>query len=257
MVKFLLAGSWLAISALASDSRCTNKFGTCQTNTQKCNGHYESGICDGAANRQCCIEDNDPDYKCNFIGGHCQNSNLYTCKNGDYLSGYCSGASNIKCCVENNCPLYKWSSSKIKGYYHDVYVEDGFKSYMSIIQDEASKNGIMFYVTQAYRKDGVDPIDPIVKPSSTSNHLVGHAVDANLDTKYGWCNGDCMEKAWFSRIYNPQAYDFLHGVVNRGVRFGVSFNDPVHFDDTLNINHKSTWDRLFADIQPKCNNLDV
>jgi hypothetical protein len=32
----------------------------------------------------------------------------------------------------------------------------------------------------------------IVPPATHSNHLVGHAIDFNLETPRGWCNGDCL-----------------------------------------------------------------
>ena len=245
---------------VASDYRCTDLGGTCQdSRTYTCNGHYETGICDGSSYRKCCIADNDPDYACHALGGECYDSSKVTCQNGDYISGYCSGANSIKCCVENNCPLIKWTSSKVKGYYHDVYVENDFLPCLQAMQDEATANSLTVWVTQAYRKDGVDPINPIVPPSSTSNHLVGHAIDCNLDTPYGWGNGDCMAKAYVDRNYDKYAYDFLHAMTKRGYRYGVfwSPSDPVHIDDGLNLNDMNKWNRLFNEIQPKCNNLDV
>ena len=38
------------------------------------------------------------------------------------------------------------------------------------------------WVTHAFRKDGQDIGGTIVPPASKSNHLVGHAIDMNLDT---------------------------------------------------------------------------
>ena len=38
------------------------------------------------------------------------------------------------------------------------------------------------WVTHAFRKEGQDIGGTIVPPASKSNHLVGHAIDMNLDT---------------------------------------------------------------------------
>ena len=73
------------------------------------------------------------------------------------------------------------------------------------------------WVTHAFRKEGQDIGGTIVPPASKSNHLVGHAIDMNLDTpriasqtlsygpynivfnmKFekhlfrGWCNSTCL-----------------------------------------------------------------
>lgn len=153
----------------------------------------------------------------------------------------------------------KWTSSKVKGYYHDIYYETDFKPCLNEMEYTAGKKNVVVYVTQLYRKDGVDPINPVVPPSSTSNHLVGHAVDFNLDTPLGWCNGDCMAYAYYSKSYNSYAYEFLHAMVAAGYRYGVVWtpSDPVHIDDGLNVYDKSKWDRLFNEIQPYCNDLPV
>ena len=42
--------------------------------------------------------------------------------------------------------------------------------------------GVTVWVTHAFRKDGQDIGGTIVPPASKSNHLVGHAIDMNLDT---------------------------------------------------------------------------
>ena len=39
----------------------------------------------------------------------------------------------------------------------------------------------------------------VVPPATKSNHLVGHAIDFNLETPSGWCNGDCLD--WESNSY--------------------------------------------------------
>ena len=43
-----------------------------------------------------------------------------------------------------------------------------------------------------FRKEGQDIGGTIVPPATTSNHLVGHASDMNLETPRGWCNSICL-----------------------------------------------------------------
>ena len=149
----------------------------------------------------------------------------------------------------------------IYGYYHDVYIEQEFyTNNMPQIDQIANQNNVVVYVTQAYRKDGVPPDGAIVPPSSTSNHLVGHAIDMNLDTPLGWCNGSCLNKAYFTdHNSNPYAYQFIKDIEATGMRWGGVFypTDPVHIDDGLNLRDMNEWNQLFDEIQPKCNDLDV
>jgi len=239
-----------------SDYRCTDAGGVCQTNTQACSGTYVSGLCDGLASRQCCV---DADYACTQLGGTCQN-NKNKC-DGNYLSGYCSGSASNQCCAPGTagtCPLVKYTSNYILGYYKSVWVEPGFDSAMKTIESAAKSAGVTVYVTQAYRKDGVPVDGAIVPPSSHSNHLVGHSIDCNLDTPLGWCNGDCMLAAYFSSSVNKYAYDFLHEITKSTLRWGGFFapTDPVHIDDNTYLNSASKWQTLYDQIQPFCNSVD-
>jgi len=138
-------------------------------------------------------------------------------------------------------------------------VESGFLGNMAQIDEIAKENSVIVYVTQAYRKEGVEPDGSIVPPATHSNHLVGHAIDMNLDTPIGWCNGDCLQKAYTSSSYNPYAHQFILDIQSTGMRWGGVFSpvDPVHIDDNTYYKSASNWQSLFDDIQPKCVDLDV
>ena len=45
----------VGINLTGSDKPCISKHGTCQDNSQSCNGEYQSSLCAGAASRQCCV----------------------------------------------------------------------------------------------------------------------------------------------------------------------------------------------------------
>ena len=76
-----------------NDRACTNKGGKCQHNSNKCNGGYQSGLCDGPSDRECC----------GVSGG-----------NDD----------------PSSCTLIDYSSPRIKGYHGKIRVDEGFKSEM-------------------------------------------------------------------------------------------------------------------------------
>lgn len=102
---------------LGSDSRCTGQGGTCQTDSHHCGGVYQSGLCDGASNRRCCI---DADAACTGQHGHCQ-TDSHSCS-GHYVSGLCGGASNRRCCIAGSSGSHTGShtSGHGTGCYGDV-----------------------------------------------------------------------------------------------------------------------------------------
>ena len=85
--------------------------------------------------------------------------------------------------------------------------------YMQQMQTIAKSSQVTVYVTQAFRKDGVPVDGAIVPPASHSNHLVGHAIDMNLDTPIGWCNSNCLQGGYRSSKNDNISliqFDFLH-----------------------------------------------
>ncbi|XP_076470152.1 glycine, glutamate and proline-rich protein-like [Babylonia areolata] len=57
MMLFAVALTTVCLLPLAfgSDAPCHNTGGTCQDDSSHCSGHYQSGLCSGAASRRCCI----------------------------------------------------------------------------------------------------------------------------------------------------------------------------------------------------------
>jgi hypothetical protein len=88
----------------------------------------------------------------------------------------------------------------IKGYNGlRIEVDAGFKSEMDKMNQFAKDCSVTVQVTHAFRKEGQNIGGTIVPPASNSNHLVGHAIDFNLETPNGWCNGDCLD--WENNSY--------------------------------------------------------
>ena len=74
----------------------------------------------------------------------------------------------------------------MKGYNGlRVEVEAGFKTHMDTINTYARQCSVTVYVTHAFRQEGQEIGGTVVPPASNSNHLVGHAIDFNLDTPSG------------------------------------------------------------------------
>jgi len=123
--------SLLISSVLASDSGCTSKGGTCQDYKQTvCIAGYEQYICDGNADRRCCLpcdatcelnelESTKRDGACTDAGGNCQHDTNYC--DGSYQSNMCGGGSSRKCCLQQsfNQGDYYWN-------HYSSYALDGY-----------------------------------------------------------------------------------------------------------------------------------
>merc|ERR1712002_686300 len=151
----------------------------------------------------------------------------------------------------NACALKSYRGTHIVGYNGlTVEYESGFESSLDKINSYAKQCGVTVYVTHAFRQEGQDLGGTVVPPASNSNHLVGHAIDMNLNTDSGWCNGDCLLAG-----YNSDAECFIDKVNNDvTMRWGgVWYSaDPVHIDDGLNVSDMNTWNELYYDLQGAC-----
>ncbi|CAK8683556.1 unnamed protein product [Clavelina lepadiformis] len=257
-----------ASCVLASDLSCTLQGGTCvDWRYYKCSAGVETGLCDGDSNRRCCLDCSSQclsdeqnwasccDSACTSNGGSCQDNSNYC--GGSYSSGKCGGPSSRQCCSTSStgggggsCTLQSYSSTYIKGYNGlNVEVEPGFVQYMDNMNTYARQCGVTVWVTHAFRDENESLGGTVVPPATTSNHLVGHAIDMNLDTSSGWCNGDCLYAG-----YNSDAECFIQKVMNSGLRWGGvwSPSDPVHIDDGLNYYDYSLWNSLYYQLQPAC-----
>jgi len=249
-------------SAQLTDSGCDRINGQClDWRYYKCTAGYETGLCSGDSNRKCCkpcdttcqwqeSQDAKGDAKCNDAGGKCQHNTNYC--SGSYQGGMCGGSSSRQCCGASggggggDCNLVRYSNTHIKGYNGlRIEVDAGFKSEMDKMNRFAIDCSVTVQVTHAFRKEGQNIGGTIVPPASNSNHLVGHAIDFNLETPNGWCNGDCLD--WETNSY---ARCFTNKIKSdRTLRWGQSFNDPVHIDDYLNGSNPSAWDQLYYQNQ--------
>uniref|UniRef100_H2ZDV9 Peptidase M15C domain-containing protein n=1 Tax=Ciona savignyi TaxID=51511 RepID=H2ZDV9_CIOSA len=266
MLSYLVLFIGLLVHGVASsDYACTSQGGSCVDYRYfVCNGGVETGLCDGDSNRRCCLKCDTTcvsnsenwasccDSACTSSGGTCKDNSNYC--SGRYSSGKCGGPSERQCCSSStssgSCNLVTYSTANVYGYNGlTVQVEPGFKSNMVDINSFAISCGVEVVVTHAFREEGQDLGGTVVPPASNSNHLVGHAIDMNLDTPSGFCNSDCLYAK-----YNSYANCFLNKVTSSGLRWGGDFYspDPVHIDDGLNLSSPSQWDSLYYDLQANC-----
>ncbi|XP_078619834.1 uncharacterized protein LOC144886898 [Branchiostoma floridae x Branchiostoma japonicum] len=269
MIQLLVLSAVLAV--VNADGACNAMSGTClDWRYYKCTAGYEVGLCSGDSNRRCCkqctsscISDQDywdtySDSACKDAGGECKDDSNYC--DGSYNSGMCGGPSERKCCLkgssggssggDGSCTVRAYSNSNFVG--DPIHVEDGFRGAMDDINRAAGRCGVKVWITHSWRKLGAFIGGAIVQPASNSNHLVGHAIDMNIQRSDGsLCNGDCLQGQW-----DNAANCFLDEVIASGLTWGGVFNDPVHIDDRYNTNLNRYYD-LRDVVQPACGHVPM
>jgi hypothetical protein len=110
---------------------------------------------------------------------------------------------------------------------------------------------VKIYVTSSAREPGRTVTGSIVPPASRSNHLVGHAIDMNLQSASGFFNSSKLKKSQFASL--PDEIKQLIGLVrdDEVLRWGGDFSqeDPVHIDDSLNHRNPDRWNAKLASRQ--------
>ena len=121
------------------------------------------------------------------------------------------------------------------------------------VESFAIDNDLTIFVTSSARRQGVPISGAIVTPASRSNHLVGHAIDMNIQHAGGFFNGDSLSA--FGSLPAP-IRNFISSIRNDPtLRWGGDFGDPVHIDDGLNLRQPRVWDQKFPLIQADLNAL--
>jgi len=137
-----------------------------------------------------------------------------------------------------------WPSSFDK----EVEVDIGFADQIRFMGSCAQKRNIEIKVQSGFRREGISVSNAVVNPATTSNHLVGHAIDINIFYNGKWYNGS--ELGSFATLPQP-VKGFITECKNYGMRWGGDFLqiDPVHFDSGLNIRDPNEWKRLYRIYQ--------
>jgi hypothetical protein len=103
---------------------------------------------------------------------------------------------------------------------------------------------VKIFVTLSAREPGRSVSGAIVPSASRSNHLVGHAIDMNLQSASGFFNSSQLKKSNLANLPD-EIKDLITLAKNdEALRWGGEFNpeDPVHIDDKLNHRNPGRWD---------------
>jgi hypothetical protein len=107
---------------------------------------------------------------------------------------------------------------------------------------------VEIFVTSSTREPGRRVDGAIVRPATRSNHLVGHAIDMNLKSVSGLFNSTQLKNANLDNL--PREIGAFLALVrhDKTLRWGGDFTpeDPVHFDDGLNLRDPGLWDAKLA-----------
>ena len=147
--------------------------------------------------------------------------------------------------------LVSYKASNVRGYKgKPIIVDYYFINSMNRINSYAKRNNLTLFVTSSFRKADQKVNGAIVPPARHSNHLVGHAIDMNIQYNGTWYDSKLMRKENLKNLpHNVQ--NFFHRIrKDKTLRWGGDFTtqDPVHIDDHLNKNHR-VWLARFNVVQ--------
>jgi len=136
--------------------------------------------------------------------------------------------------------MKQFTASNFRG---DCTIDDDFESTAIKINEIAQKYNITVNINSSYRVDA-NVQGAIVKPATHSNHMIGHAIDCNLEYQGNLYNSTLMQSD------TGIVRQFIDELKTNGIRWGGDFGkpDPVHFDDGLNINDMTAWMTKYNEI---------
>lgn len=143
-----------------------------------------------------------------------------------------------------NSPLTIFEGSRFRGKPCRCDVK--FVPALKKINDHATQANVHIWVTSAFRTTAIVP-GAIVTPAKKSNHMAGHAIDMNVIHGNGqFANSTVLRQ--YPNVPEPVRL-FLKAVIDDpALRWGQSFNDPVHIDDHLN-KDLSKWEKRYKAMQ--------
>lgn len=129
--------------------------------------------------------------------------------------------------------MKQFISSNFKGL---CTIDEEFEPVLKTMEAIARKYNITIVVNSSFRVD-TNVRGAIVKPATHSNHMIGHAIDCNLQLNGRLYNSTLMQTD------KGIIRQFINEVKASGIRWGGDFGkpDPVHFDDGLNIKDMPKW----------------
>jgi len=136
--------------------------------------------------------------------------------------------------------MKNFTASNFKG---DCHVDEDFIVSLEAMNEIAKAHEIMVIVISSFRVDA-NVKGAIVTPATHSNHMIGHAIDCNLQHDGQYYNSTKMQSD------TGIVHDFIQACKRQGLRWGGDFGkpDPVHFDDGLNVKNITLWNEKYNAI---------
>lgn len=167
--------------------------------------------------------------------------------NGFYGTKWSELAENYK--PDDKSPLVIYEGDRFRG--KPCQADRAFLPMLERINKYAEMAEVMIHVTSSFRSSTVVK-GAIVKPSTTSNHLVGHGIDMNLHYgKKGEKFANSKVLASYPDCPKP-VKAFLDLIINdKDLRWGGFFSrkDPVHIDDDLYNKNPRKWKKRYKELQ--------
>jgi len=148
---------------------------------------------------------------------------------------------------QDKCIINTYTNSQFIG--KELRADIDFIPHLDRLNAYAKDCNVKIYITSSTREPGRTVSGNIVPPASRSNHLVGHAIDMNLQSGNDFYNSKKLKKSNFSRL--PTEIKNLLNLVREDsiLRWGGDFSreDSVHIDDNLNRRNPERWDAKLTD----------
>lgn len=111
----------------------------------------------------------------------------------------------------------------------EMLVHSDFMAQVNALNGAAVDNAVTLRINQSFRVQGVPVSGAVVPPATSSQHLIGHALDLNI------VDGDRVNTSamFLAGKQTQAAKDFVKAAKKLGLRWGDDFSprDPPHFDD--------------------------
>lgn len=113
----------------------------------------------------------------------------------------------------------------------ELVIDASFARNLAALNQAARDANVKLFINQAFRVQGVPVSGAVVPPATKSQHLIGHAIDCNIQdgstrvNSANFANGSAT----------AGAKRFVQNAKNAGLRWGGDFGTPdfVHFDDNI------------------------
>lgn len=141
------------------------------------------------------------------------------------------------------CQIEVYANSHFIG--KPIYADIDFFPCLERLNSFAKQCNIKIYVTSSSREPNKTVQGGIVKPATRSNHLIGHAIDMNIQSNSGFFNSKKLKKSKLSTL-PIEVRQFIEMIRNdEKLRWGGDFRpeDPVHIDDGFNLREPELWDK--------------